>query len=342
MDSLKARLKRLLLWSQKYTRTDMVYLARGGFWVTLNSVIAALVSLALAVAFANLLPKETYGTYRFVLSIAGAFGFLALTGMNAAVTRSVARGHDGALPYAVRAQLRWNLLYTAVMAAGGAYYLARHGAVTLGVSLLVLGVLLPPSWAFATFSAFIAGKKDFKRGTQYSVLGTLLYFATMLAAILFGRTALWLVVAYGVGMCAVYALLYALTLRRYRPEAIDAAERVEMERYGKHLSLVNVLSMVAQQVDNIVVFKLIGPAELAVYAFANLMPERLKQFAKSGMGVIVPRLAEKDLKDVVKSLRLRCLQSLAVGTLLALLYIAVVPFVFRYLFPQYGTSVPYS
>src|SRR5688572_20479176 len=94
MTFLKAPLKRLLLWSQAYTRTDMLYLARGGFWTVLNFVVAGSVSIALAVAFANLLPKETYGTYRYVLSIANAFGFLALTGMNAAVTRSVARGHD--------------------------------------------------------------------------------------------------------------------------------------------------------------------------------------------------------------------------------------------------------
>jgi len=339
MEALKTKLKRILRWSERYARTDMLYLARGGFWTSLNFVVTGLSSLLLAVAFANLVPKETYGTYRYILSIAGAFGFLSLSGMNAAVTRAVARGHDGALPESVRVQMRWNLLYTLTLAAAGAYYLVRHDAVALGVSLLILGALTPPAWAYATYSAFLSGKKAFKRSAQLSILGTSLYVLVMIVGIVFGRTAVWIVAAYAVGTLVVYALLYALTIAEFRPGAIEEGERHEMIGYGKHLSLLNVVAVVAQQIDNIVVFKFVGPAELAVYAFANLMPERLRKFAKTGMGILVPKLAEKDLKDVVRSLRLRFLQSFSLGALAAGAYWIIAPFVFRWLFPQYANSV---
>jgi len=61
---LKDKIYRLLRRSEKYFKTDMVYLAHGGFWLTLGQIISSAASFLLAIAFANLLPKETYGTYK--------------------------------------------------------------------------------------------------------------------------------------------------------------------------------------------------------------------------------------------------------------------------------------
>ena len=41
---------RLLRWSEKYTKTDMVYLAHTGFWSNLNAFFTAFLSLLLYIA----------------------------------------------------------------------------------------------------------------------------------------------------------------------------------------------------------------------------------------------------------------------------------------------------
>jgi len=79
---MKNRLVPFLRWSEKYTKLDMVYLTKGGFWMTLSQVSSNMLSLLLVIAFANLLPKETYGLYRYILSLAGMLNSLSLTGMN--------------------------------------------------------------------------------------------------------------------------------------------------------------------------------------------------------------------------------------------------------------------
>src|SRR3989338_4699467 len=48
---------------------DAVYLARGGSWMTLSFVVGTLCSIVTMIAFGNLLPKETYGTYSYLLSL---------------------------------------------------------------------------------------------------------------------------------------------------------------------------------------------------------------------------------------------------------------------------------
>src|SRR3989344_3759114 len=119
---LKHNFLAFLRWSESYTKTDMLYMAHGGFWLTLAKGIAMFSSLILATAMANLIPPEVFGTYKFVLSGAGIIGAFALTGMGTAIIQAVARGHEGALRAGVRAYLSWSVGMVAISVALALYY----------------------------------------------------------------------------------------------------------------------------------------------------------------------------------------------------------------------------
>ena len=56
--------------------------------------MSALASLTMAIVFARFLPQETYGTYKYVMSIVGLIGAFSFSGMTTVVARAVAQGHD--------------------------------------------------------------------------------------------------------------------------------------------------------------------------------------------------------------------------------------------------------
>ena len=89
----KERLISLLRQSEPYMKTDMVYLASGGFWLTIAMAVSMLGGFGLALAFGNLVPKEVFGNYKFVFSLAGLFGTVALTSIGTAVTRALEAAH---------------------------------------------------------------------------------------------------------------------------------------------------------------------------------------------------------------------------------------------------------
>ncbi|HEY4510903.1 MAG TPA: oligosaccharide flippase family protein, partial [Candidatus Paceibacterota bacterium] len=95
--------------TEKYAKTDMLYLAKGGFWITLGQGISTIAGLALAVGFANLISKEVYGTYSFILSLAGVISVLTLTGTRTAMTQAVARGFEGTLRASFWMSIRWSI-----------------------------------------------------------------------------------------------------------------------------------------------------------------------------------------------------------------------------------------
>src|SRR3989344_6820392 len=117
MSGFSVLLTRLVRWSEGYTKLDMVYLASGSFWITLSQAGSTIVSLVVLIAFANLLTQEDYGTYRYILALAGLLNIFSLTGMKSSVARAVAMGQDGALRAAVRHQLIWGVLMLAAFLA---------------------------------------------------------------------------------------------------------------------------------------------------------------------------------------------------------------------------------
>ena len=142
MSKIKRKIYYLLRKSQKYTKTDMVYLAKGGSWLTFGQIISTIAAFLSALAFANLLPRETYGTYKYILSIVSILTASTLSGINKALFRSIARGREGPFVPALKTKIKWGLLGgLASIVLAGYYYI--NGNITLTISFLIAAIFLP-------------------------------------------------------------------------------------------------------------------------------------------------------------------------------------------------------
>jgi len=120
---------------------DLKYFASGGFWTAFNQLINGLLSFLLVIVFANLLPKETYGIYTYLLSLSGFFTVFTLSGMNAAVLQAVASGNEGILKSSVKYQIKWNSAMTLVLFGLAGYYFWQYNY-TFAISTTLLLFLL--------------------------------------------------------------------------------------------------------------------------------------------------------------------------------------------------------
>jgi O-antigen/teichoic acid export membrane protein len=166
-NTLKEKTVKWLRWSEQYTKTDMVYLAKGGGWLTGSKVFSILGGLALATAFANLIPQDTYGTYKFLVSAASIIGAFTLSGMGTAVAQAAARGFNSALRQGTLTKLKWSIgIFVVGLGVAGYYYLQGNLQLTYG--MLMIAALYPFRSSSSVYEAFLKGKKDFQR--QFSWL----------------------------------------------------------------------------------------------------------------------------------------------------------------------------
>src|SRR3990167_1429927 len=95
--------------SESFFKTDMIYLAKSGSWLSLSQGIAMLAGFLISIAFANLFPKESFGTYKFVLSMVAILGVFSFTGLNTSIIQSTARGFGGSLRQGFRISFKWSI-----------------------------------------------------------------------------------------------------------------------------------------------------------------------------------------------------------------------------------------
>jgi len=338
--SIKSFLRNLIVRSQSYTGTDNLYIARGGFWLSTSFVFNSLLSLGLVIAFANLVPKEVYGTYKYILSIAGILGFLTVTGMNGAISQMVAQGHRGLLPYSVGVQIRWNLLYTIGSLIIATYY-GVQGNLLLAFGITLLGVTFPIITACNTYGAYLTGRRDFKRATIIGVTLSLTQSLLTLIVIIVIPTVPAFLLVYSLGTL-IPAIYFCIKIMGEDRAEVNPKDKFTLKKYAGHLTLMNILSTVDSYLDKVLLFQNVGSVQLATYTLALAGPERIRGYLKSIGVIFLPRLAERSLKDIRRSYYIRVGQGILVGLVVAGAYWVIAPYLFTIFLPRYTDAIPFS
>lgn len=338
MLNLKQKIYNFLRWSQKYTQTDMVYLAKGGFWLTLGGVISTLTTFLLALAFANLLDPTIYGNYKYLLSLIGLLSIFGLAGMGKAITQAVAQGWEGSYYTGFKTKLKWGLLGS-LLAIGGAFYYWLRGNDLLPIPLLISAIFLPLMLASGVYLNFLTGKKLFNIQVKYSSLSQVISVVALVVALFLTKNLFWLIAIYFISHTFSNYLFYLLTKFRFKPNKKENPKTIS---YGKHLSLMGVVTKFAGQLDKILLFHFLGASQLAIYSFALIIPKQIQSLLKSLSVLALPKLTQRSIPQLKKSLPGKVLKLFLIILPVVGLYIWLAPYIYQLFFPQYPSSIIYS
>lgn len=331
-------LERLLRATERYTKTDMVYLFQVGLWSNLSFVITSGLALLLSIAFANLLPPAVYGVYQYLISLSALMSAVLLSGMDSAVSQAVARGYEGALRNAVKAKLRYAILPIVASLAAASYY-ALHGNYAVATGLVVISVFSPLISTFSLYSSFLTGKKAFRQNFWYGLITTAAYYGSIFLALVFLKNAPFLLfVNLGANAIAI-GFAYWHTVQHQHPNDRDDGATVP---YGTHLSVMSAFGLVLTQIDSLLVFHFLGPVKLAVYSFASMIPERAGSMFSFVGAAALPKFATQPRADIRKGIVAKALRLALVAAVGALVYALAAPLLFRLVFPQYLAAIPYT
>lgn len=323
---------------ERFFQTDISYIMSGGFWLSGNQIYAAIVAFALSIAFAHVIPKESYGVYKYILSAGGIISALSLTGLGTAVLQSTSRGYDGVLKQAFKTSLAWSIVPIGASVCGSMYYLIHHN-VTLGLAFIVIAICNPLIQSAFLYKSFLNGKKRFQTTSHFGVIQNTLSSLTIFFAILFTPSPLSLAIAYFGSNAVIGLILYAYTQRTY---VLNTHEDAGAMSYGKHMSLINILDTIATHIDKILLFQILGGTALAVYTFAIAIPEQLRAFFKIIPQLAIPKFATQHIHSIQQTIFPKIGKIMLLTIPLIVAYILTAPYIFQLFFPAYRESVIYS
>jgi len=336
----KIRLYNLLRKSQKYTKTDMVYLAKGGFWLSLKEIVAYIISFLSVTALANLLPKETYGTYRYIISMSALFAVFTFKSMGTAVMRSVARGYEGSLIPALKTKIYGGLggsLASLVIA--GYYYLNTN--FILATSFLIIAIILPFFYSFNLYVFFLQGKKLFNIFAKYDIITNISSVAILIAVLFLTKNLFLILLAYFIPLLLLRFIFYKFTFIKFRSNNKQDPKTVS---YGIYLSLLGIISNVSEYIDKILLWHFFGPVQLAIYTLGITPVEKISGPIKRNIiSLSFPKLSkQQNNKEFKKSLPKKTVKLFVIIIPIIIIYIFIAPYLFKLFFPQYLESIKYS
>ena len=318
--------------SERVTKTDMLYLSKGGYWFGQSQAVQLGASFVLALIFARILPKEVYGNYQYILSLTGLMGALMLTGMGVAITRSVARGFEGVVHRAVNLYLRWSVVVSSIALLASLYYFL-NGNTVLSLSLVIASIGVPIARSSLLINSFLVGRKNFKFLAQNKIILSLVTTGVLITAgLLFGTSVPLLVLAYFVGHAGGAYILMRYTLKKFPPN----------NRLDKHESLMNTFGSIVSQLDKVLVFQLLGAAPLAIYAFAVIFPSVIRGALKYISSLASPKLSVSKQSRSFKNVLYKSTIFAVATSVLVIIYILLAKLAFTIFFPAYVEAVPYS
>lgn len=342
LTSLKTRLLAILKKSERYTKTDMKYLLGGGFWITFGQLITGISGLILSYAFANLVSPEVFGNYRFILSVVGVLGALTLPGLATSIVRAVALNERGVFAHSLMVRMRWGVLASVIALGIATYYYVVEQNIELALALVVAAIFLPLFEPVQMYSSYLSGKKDFKRTSMYLTLAHLAGTLGVIGTLFYSTELLVLVIAYFVSYTTAHAMMLMFVINKYREVLVLDATHTETIEYGKHLSYINGFYVITTHIDKVLVFYFLGPIDLAIYTFATLFPDYIRNMTRTISTVALPKFAERSMKEIGHTIyaRMTLFGVFLLG--IAGIYALLAPYLFELLFPQYLASIPYT
>jgi O-antigen/teichoic acid export membrane protein len=338
MDKLK---KTAFLWlkkSEKYTKTDMIYLAKGGSWLGFGQAVSLCIALLTSIIFANLLDPESYGIYKYIISIGALLALPTLSGMDSAITRTVAQGFEGTIYKALKEKLVYGTLTMIIGCVLSFYYFFNENS-TLGISFLIISICIPFWESFDIYNSLLNGKKLFDKYTKYYALSQLFSFIAITSSLIISKNVIVIISTYFISNTIIRIIFFYKCTNEIKPNKEINMEAIS---YGKHLSIMDIIGTFLGQIDKILIFHLLGATQLALYTIAIAPTEQIKGSLKSLHTLALPKFSIKSKHSIKSSIFDKTLRlGILVGVII-IFYILVSPHFFNIFFPKYTDAVIYS
>ena len=333
--------KKIITTAERWLQTDLSYVGKNIFWIVVGQIMSIAFGLVVSVSLANIFSQHEYGVYKFIISTSSILLAFQLTGLKPALVQAVARGFDGVVLSSMKLHFKWSvpIFISAILVS--LYYFFNNN-ITLSLGILLVTVISGISATVGIYNTYLSGKEKFKTVTIHALIITFVNAIVIEITLLYTKSVLATVLMSALSIFISTTTLAYKTLKSAKLKKTTAINERQALKLGKHISLQNILIVIANHLDKIIIFQWIGGIELAKYALSMMLSDQIRGTAKKILSLAVPRYANKNKNELrfsikKKSWQLTLLMIIPVG-----LYILIAPALFSLLFPSYVNSVIYS
>ncbi len=336
---MKLIYNRFTNFTTKIIGLDTSYLAKNSFLGFIQQVVGVVCGLTIIYVFGHFGSKLLFGQYNYILSIFGLLGLVALPGLDSALIRSVAKGHDHAFIDGIMSKIRYSLLSVPIFVGFIIYHIYLKSEYEIALSLTLIALFFPLLTSLSLFNEFLTAKKKFVPLTILALVSSILTAILLCYAIYFTHNLIVITLMYIISTLApsFAGLWYALKMKR------NKIKDKNLIKYGKFLSSLNFITWATGYAGQILLGSLLGLEKLAIYSAANRFPVSIQKNIFVFYKPITSKLAYQSTNDHKRTIEKHALKLLLIGAILSVLLYFLSPVLITFFFTtSYKEAINYS
>jgi len=255
-------------------------------WTATGNIITSATGLIVTIILTHLLSVNEFGQYKFVLTILGFISLTSLPGINNAILRYAAKKHDEAFIHGSIVKFLFSLGGSLIITLIGIYMIARNDP-TWPI-YFVAAVLFPFIYSFDGIIFFLYGRNEFEKAAFVKSLLNITPSICIVVAALFIKNIVLLLTIYLSAQAISYILVSA---SHWKNRKIMIPP--EFFKFGKHLSIISVLSTGFSYIDKLLMTYFFGYAAVGLYATAEIIPSQFRTQSKIVFAWMLPKFVSK-------------------------------------------------
>ncbi len=319
----------------KKLKIDAHYLYKGFLWMGISTFFIFGLSFAKSYVFANYLRPETFGTYRYIMTVIEVTSALSLTGISLVISRSVAQGFEGTYLKGISSYLKHSYLASLSTIAVALYY-AFVGNYLFAFTIAFAGMLSIGVGGARLYGALFEGKKRNDLTARFQMIATAIPTLAIIGIVFISESLFVIILTYFVTLLITHTCLSFTAYKIIQPNKIVDAKATG---FTFHLSVMSTISMMVEHLDKLLLFQFLGPAQLAMYTFAAAIPEQFNVVGKSLRALIYPKISEQSIASTRKHILNKSFLIFIACLVMYLGYILTAPFIFHTFFNQYTDAI---
>ncbi len=264
--------------------------------MAMTSFILMLIGIVSQYFLAHYLTQGEYGEFQLIISWIAVLSFFSLNSFNTIVTKASAQNYSLFFRKASIIGFLFSITGSVLLFIVAIFFEVNK------IELFIIAAIFFPFYTGINFAQnFYTGKKEYKK---YSILviGTqLLVSSSQIILLLISNSLKEVMFVSLLATSIVNLFITIFIIKKLKNEKKNKERELELTKYGIQLSLINIIPAIAGKIQFIILNAYTSPVILAIYAAAQIFPDKVKGLFKS---LIVPFSVYLASKEKEKSLRI--------------------------------------
>ncbi|MFA7301083.1 MAG: polysaccharide biosynthesis C-terminal domain-containing protein [Candidatus Shapirobacteria bacterium] len=309
---------------------------KNSFLSVANNIILFLISIIAQYYISHNLTQSQFGEYTIIISWISLISFLSLNSFNNIVTRAVSQGYERFFIEGSKICFISSFLASIILVYVGSYY------PNLRILFNIAAISVPFLNGINLSNAYLNGKK------KYSTI----FYITTILQIIITTTQIFLVITFKtpkillLGLVVPTAFLNLITTIYISSKISGPYNKQQSNQYtkdGLHLNIVSVISIIASKIQYIILSIYTAPQILAIYAVAQIVPDKTKDLVKSFFNPASVWLASVDNQKAIHTIKKSIFLLFITGLIIMIPVLTLLPLAINIVYgSNYSTAIFFS